>query len=659
MSCYYFCIKLFLLLNKKIYIKMQSTKTCNARKTPKSATEYSRKEVDELAKTRLGLKSSEIRKLSKKELCRKLEIEWQQKAPPKKLEPKSLDEVCTDRACSRAYPNRLSKAELIERVHAKFPKYSTTALKLMPIKKLCMLLKKPVLKCPTKAKANQQQQSAIPTNGQIGAFHQKQLQKFKKDSTIRRRPRQQQLACIGNSAIPLRKHQKKVIRYFENHRGLIAYHTVGTGKTLTAITISQCFLEKHPDYKVYVVTPASLIQNFKKQMLDYKNIQHPDNYRFFSIQKFVSVYRKNQISCDKILLIVDEAHNLKTLYRKTEPKLPGKKSVEVGVNSRFVEKCAQKASKVLLLTGTPITNSTKDIIALYNMVRDENEPRLDTKRKNLGVNQQTYSTAKLLEKLKCKISVFDERSAEYYPLVKEHEVFLKMTPSYEEKYDKLVSENGLSNLAIKMFGEIDITRFYNGFRRAVNTLEDKDSPKIQWVLDKLKQNRKTIVFSHFLEAGNKAIIKNLPNNIRYAYINGSLPQKDRTRIVNEYNSNKIQVLFISKAGGEGLDLKGTQDIIILEPAWNLSVEEQVIGRGVRYKSHSQLPLSERKVDVYRLYLIKSTDTVVETQTQQEKQKTGSTSIDLLMRHLIRRKEATLDLFRKQLKEISVEESFCE
>lgn len=629
-------------------------KTCSERKPANSTSQYSRKELDTLARAQLGLNTTELRKLSKKELCKRLSVEWQQTTAKKNaIEPKTMEKLCTDKACTRSFPNRYTKPQLVAIVHERFPKYSMTALRLMSIKKLCTLLKKPVMKCPGKGKTPSATQDTALSN-KIGAFSQTQTSAFKG-------LKNKSLSCIQRSSFPLRQHQKRVIEYFEKHRGLIAYHTVGTGKTLTAITISQCFLDKNPDYKVYVVTPASLVQNFKKQMMDYKNILYADRYRFFSIQKFVSLYKKGLVNCEKILLIVDEAHNLKTLYKKSAPKAGGKKPTEVGINSKYVERCAQKASKVLLLTGTPVTNSPKDIISLYNMIRDADEPRLVTKQKDIGVNQKTYTTNLLLEKMKCKISVFDEKSPDFYPVVKEHEIFLVMTPSYQEKYDKLLDESGLSDLAIKMFGEIDINSFYNGVRRAVNTLEDKESPKIRWALRQIQKGRKTIVFSHFLEAGNKAIIKNLPVGTRYAYINGSLPQKERAEIVNQYNSNQIKVLFISKAGGEGLDLKGTQDIIILEPAWNLSVEEQVIGRGVRYKSHIDLPVEDRRVDVYRLYLLKSSDKVQQTlaQQQQKQELRKSGSIDLIMRYLIHRKEKQLDLFRRQLKEISVEESFCD
>lgn len=653
------------------------TKTCSDRKPPGSTTEYGRKELESMMKKKFPLLTSKaIRSLSKQQLCRKLGVVWTTTKKDGKKSPDILSEeqVCTTRRCTRSYPNRLTKTSLVAQVGERFPKYSRTALRLMSIPMLCSMLNKPVLKCPSS--------SSSSPSPKPKTKHPPPPLSGKNDDAP---PPQQSSSCIQRSAFPLRKHQTRVIEYMNTHRGMIAYHTVGTGKTLTAITLSQCFLDHHPGYKVFVVTPASLVQNFKKQMMDYQNIRHASQYQFFSIQKFVMMYKKMDLECKNVLLIIDEAHNLKTLYKKKKAGCShaGKKpSKPVGVHSHIAEKCSNDAMKILLLTGTPVTNSPKDLVSLYNLIREPSESRMDTKKKDLGLRQISYTPELLLEKLKCKISVFDERSLEYYPRVVEHEVFLKMTPSYEEKYDRLLSEEGgLSNLAIKMFGEIDITRFYNGFRRAVNTLEGEDSPKIDWVLRKLRSSspgvapRKTIVFSHFLDAGNKAIIKNLPASITYRYINGSLSQKERASIVEEYNANKIQVLFISKAGGEGLDLKGTQDIIILEPAWNMSVEEQVIGRGVRYKSHSGLPELQRRVDVYRLYLVKAKDLTTTTtltpnqtgessSTSKTKSKTTTVemssgpSIDLMMRHLIQRKEKELERFRQQLKEISIENAYC-
>tara|TARA_A100001011_G_scaffold399820_1_gene510382 strand:+ start:42 stop:3680 length:3639 start_codon:yes stop_codon:yes gene_type:complete len=76
--------------------------------------------------------------------------------------------------------------------------------------------------------------------------------------------------------------------------------------------------------------------------------------------------------------------------------------------------------------------------------------------------------------------------------------------------------------------------------------------------------------------------------------------------INGYN---VKVILISQAGSEGLDFKFIRQVHILEPWYNLSRIEQIIGRAVRNCSHKDLPLEERNVQIY-LYgtqLIEDTD----------------------------------------------------
>ena len=72
----------------------------------------------------------------------------------------------------------------------------------------------------------------------------------------------------------------------------------------------------------------------------------------------------------------------------------------------------------------------------------------------------------------------------------------------------------------------------------------------------------------------------------------------KKKVVTDYNQGKIDVLLLSSSGGEGLDLKNTRQIHIMEPHWNIAKINQVIGRGIRYKSHESLPKSQRLVNVY-------------------------------------------------------------
>lgn len=618
-------------------------KICNDKCSDKKKY-YTRKELDALAKTKLKMKSKDIKKYDKKELCKILGIEYESK---KKKTTISDEIVCTDRNCKKKYPKRMKKTELINLAKQKFPHYSKSKLRLSKTAEICKILNIKYVKCPSvqkHAKTMKKQQEILPQS-------------------------QSSLDCVKRNNLTLNPHQLKIVKYLQNHRGILLYHKVGSGKTITAITVSQCYLDKYPDRHVIVITPASLIANFKTQMLEsYKDIKHAKQYKFYSIQGFVNASKKKEIQCDKCLVIVDEAHNLKTSYSKSESKKGPKKVTQKGINSKHVIECAENADKVLLLSATPIINSPHDLVPLYNMIREKDEPRMVVKSKNINPTKEIgYSEEKLIKLMKCKISIYDKQDNKFYPKFTEHDIFLKMTPSYQEKYDTLLDSMGLSKLAIKHFGDINIEKFYNGFRRAVNTLEDENSPKIQWVLEKLKSRQKTIVYSNFIDSGNLVIIKNLPKDIKYAYIKGDLPKSKRAEIVEKYNKNELQVLFISKAGGEGLDLKETRNIILLEPSWNQSTEDQIIGRGIRYKSHYDLPKNEQHVDIYRLYLIKSSDKIHNFKKKkddiQSEQKIVldpfTNSIDLLMKKIIDEKELRLENFRIKIQNITIEEFPCE
>ncbi len=67
---------------------------------------------------------------------------------------------------------------------------------------------------------------------------------------------------------------------------------------------------------------------------------------------------------------------------------------------------------------------------------------------------------------------------------------------------------------------------------------------------------------------------------------------------NNLNGEKIKVVLISQAGSEGLDFKAIRQVHILEPWYNLSRIEQIIGRGVRNGSHKDLPFEKRNVEIF-------------------------------------------------------------
>ena len=163
-----------------------------------------------------------------------------------------------------------------------------------------------------------------------------------------------------------------------------------------------------------------------------------------------------------------------------------------------------------------------------------------------------------------------------------------------------------------------------------NTLINKQniriySPKLDTIYKNINEKYKntiSLVYSNFLEYGIKAFAKILEfNNYKlyntneeydsnfkyYAIFSGDQSLEEKADILSRLNKDEnkhgelINILLISKSGTEGLDLKNVRSIHIIEPFWNFSVIQQVIARGVRYKSHIALPEDERNVQTY-IYL---------------------------------------------------------
>lgn len=151
--------------------------------------------------------------------------------------------------------------------------------------------------------------------------------------------------------------------------------------------------------------------------------------------------------------------------------------------------------------------------------------------------------------------------------------------------------------------------FFSGLRALANTnqgieqdislIEDPKINKAFNLLNKAMEkdpNFKGIVYSNYLDNGIHSYAKHLDeHNIPYGEFSGDMGKKVRDNLVREYNKNKLKVLLLSSAGGEGLDLKNTKLVQLLEPHFNNEKLDQVIGRAIRYKSHASLPPEERKV----------------------------------------------------------------
>ena len=81
-------------------------------------------------------------------------------------------------------------------------------------------------------------------------------------------------------------------------------------------------------------------------------------------------------------------------------------------------------------------------------------------------------------------------------------------------------------------------------------------------------------------------------SIKSSHINTYISKKQN--MVNE----NVKVFLGTETAAEGLNLYGYREVHVLEPHFNFSLIEQVIGRCIRNESHISLPIHKRNVSVY-------------------------------------------------------------
>ena len=99
------------------------------------------------------------------------------------------------------------------------------------------------------------------------------------------------------------------------------------------------------------------------------------------------------------------------------------------------------------------------------------------------------------------------------------------------------------------------------------------------------------------EAEEKEIIRNIYNGA-WNYIPNNIAAQLKAKSSNNNLGEIIKVLMITSAGSEGINLKNTRYVHIMEPYWHPVRQEQVIGRARRICSHKDLPKKLQTVEVF-------------------------------------------------------------
>lgn len=182
---------------------------------------------------------------------------------------------------------------------------------------------------------------------------------------------------------PLRYHQRITVEYLlkYNIRGILAYHKMGSGKTIVAVSTS---IKLHMmGKKIIFIASKSLHNNFKADVRKYYTIDsefatlYPDVNDFIDNINMVSMNASNMIkqvknaigddivditkeirSLEDTFIIIDEAHNFfNSISNESQNAL---KLYNLIMNTRNI--------KMLFLTGSPMVNHPFELALCYNML---------------------------------------------------------------------------------------------------------------------------------------------------------------------------------------------------------------------------------------------------------------------------------------------------
>jgi hypothetical protein len=121
----------------------------------------------------------------------------------------------------------------------------------------------------------------------------------------------------------------------------------------------------------------------------------------------------------------------------------------------------------------------------------------------------------------------------------------------------------------------------------------------------------------------KEIIRNVYNGM-WDYVPATIAAKLKLKAENNNYGEVVKILMITSSGAEGINLRNTRFVHIVEPYWHMVRIDQVVGRARRICSHQDLPPELRTVKVF-LYI----------STFSEEQKTDEANIELRIRDVSR------------------------
>lgn len=394
----------------------------------------------------------------------------------------------------------------------------------------------------------------------------------------------------------LRSYQEFGTKYILNQQRVLLGDEMGLGKTMQALAC-MAHLRKEGHTHFMVVCPVSVLVNWQREISKFlgetaiaiHGTDRMDEYNEWlsnggiCVTTFETIVRLEINKERRIdMLIVDEAHYVKNPEAKRTIALK-----EVIENSEYC----------LLMTGTPLENKVEEMIFLVSLLRP--------------------SVAKDIEKFKelRKAPQFREVIAPVY-LRRNRIDVLKELPELIEKEEWCILGEVEKKEYIKSLAKKNMMKMRQVSYEVENIADSSKINRLIEICDEAKEDgRKIIIFSYFLSTIAK--IQAALMDRCYGVITGAINSNARQEIIDGLAKAPDGSVVVSQitAGGVGLNIQCASVVILCEPQWKPSIEDQAISRCYRMgQSQSVMVhrlLAENTVDERIVEILKDKSEIFE------------------------------------------------
>jgi hypothetical protein len=233
---------------------------------------------------------------------------------------------------------------------------------------------------------------------------------------------------------------------------------------------------------------------------------------------------------------------------------------------------------------------TKDVaLAKDGVEGQDDEPKMRT------LNQSEYQ-----EKIKDAYHFlsYQKRDREY---LIEREL-VKYSPKFARILENIIDEKNIGlHLLYSQFRTLEGIGIFKLVLEANGFLEFKISKKGgEWQIENADvdpEKPRFVLYTGTETAEEKEIIRNIYNSA-WEFVPPSIVSVLKEKSENNFLGEIIKVLMITSSGAEGINLRNTRFVHIMEPYWNMVRVDQVVGRARRICSHEDLPEELRTVQVF-------------------------------------------------------------